>query len=92
MKDEDDAGVLASAIAARIDLLVTNNLDDFHIKDAERIETREITFRNQPARQLYSILYERNVSGLFPPPCRRWTELQNANHPTWIGSHIWSSI
>jgi predicted nucleic acid-binding protein len=37
MKDEEDAGVLASAIAARIDLLVTNNLDDFQTKDAERI-------------------------------------------------------
>jgi hypothetical protein len=33
-----------------------------------------------------------NVSGLLSPPCRRRAELQNANHPMQIGSHIWSTI
>lgn len=60
MKDEEDAGVLASAIFARVDLLVTNNLEDFEIKDSERVETREITMRNQPSKQLFALIYERN--------------------------------
>ena len=60
MKDEEDAGVLASAIIARVNLLVTNNLDDFEIKDSQRIETREVTLRNQPAKRLFALVYERN--------------------------------
>jgi predicted nucleic acid-binding protein len=60
VKDDEDAGVLASAIVARVDLLVTNNLEDFVIKDSERIETREITLRHQPAKQLFALIYERN--------------------------------
>jgi hypothetical protein len=31
-------------------------------------------------------------SGLLSPPCRRRAELQDANHATQIGSHIWSTI
>jgi hypothetical protein len=31
-------------------------------------------------------------SGLLLPPCRRQAELQDANHATQIGSHIWSTI
>jgi putative flippase GtrA len=33
-----------------------------------------------------------SVSGLLSPPCRRRAELQDANHPMQIGSHIWSTI
>ncbi|MGA7805435.1 PIN domain-containing protein [Bradyrhizobium sp.] len=60
MKDDEDAAVLASAIAARVDLLVTNNLEDFVIKESERIKTRGITLGHQPAKQLAALIYERN--------------------------------
>jgi predicted nucleic acid-binding protein len=60
MRDEEDAGVLASAIIARVDLLVTNNLADFEIKDSERVETRKISLRGQRSRQLFAVIYERN--------------------------------
>jgi hypothetical protein len=60
MTDIEDAGVLASSIAARADVLITNNLDDFAIKDAERIDTREINLRGERPRRLYALIYERN--------------------------------
>ncbi|CCD89767.1 conserved protein of unknown function [Bradyrhizobium sp. ORS 285] len=59
MQDQEDAGVLASSIAARVDLLVTNNLDDFQIKDAEKFETRVIKRRDESERQLHALAYER---------------------------------
>jgi predicted nucleic acid-binding protein len=59
MRDLEDAGILASAIAARVDLLVTNNLDDFVIKDGVRVDTRSI-HRGGKRRQLYALCYERN--------------------------------
>jgi predicted nucleic acid-binding protein len=84
MKDEEDAGVLASAIAARIDLLVTNNLDDFQTKDAERIQTREITLRKEPPKQLFSIPYERNdgVSIVIAHPIDALAWLHDGIRPT----------
>ena len=39
IKDTEDAGVLASCIAPRVHLLVTDNLDDFLFNDVERIVT-----------------------------------------------------
>jgi hypothetical protein len=59
MRDGEDARVLASAIAARVDLLITDNLDDFAIKDAERIDTRMVRRRDRPPRQLYALILER---------------------------------
>jgi len=60
MKDIEDAGVLASAIAARVDLLITDNLDDFAIKDAERIATQSIRRRGGSRRQLDALILERS--------------------------------
>jgi hypothetical protein len=60
MKDTEDAGVLASCIASRVDLLVTDNLDDFRFNDAERIDTREVPRRGGTKRQLYTVIYQRN--------------------------------
>jgi hypothetical protein len=62
VRDVEDAGVLASSIAARVDILVTNNLDDFAIKDSERIDTRQINIRGMTPRQLYVLIYERDDS------------------------------
>jgi hypothetical protein len=49
-----------SCIASRVDLLVTDNLDDFHFNDAERIDTREVPRRGGTKRQLYTVIYQRN--------------------------------
>ena len=60
MKDMEDAGVLASAIAARADLLIADNLDDFAIKDAERVATQTVRRRGGSRRQLYALILERS--------------------------------
>lgn len=60
MKDMEDPGVMASAIAARVDLLITDNLDDFAIKDAERVATQSIRRRGDLRRQLYALIFERS--------------------------------
>lgn len=60
LRDEEDAGVLASAIAARTDLLVTDNLKDFVFEDGDVVETRTVASRGKPDRQLFAVIYERN--------------------------------
>ena len=58
MHDREDAGVLALAIAAKVDLLVTDNLKDFRTKDGETIKTRVVNSRSAK-RQLFSVIHER---------------------------------
>jgi hypothetical protein len=58
MHDREDAGVLASAIAAKVDLLVTDNLRDFQTNDSETIKTRMVPSRGA-LRQLFSVIHER---------------------------------
>jgi predicted nucleic acid-binding protein len=60
MKDMEDAGVLASAIAARADLLIADNLDHLAIKDAERVATQTVRRRGGSRRQLYALILERS--------------------------------
>lgn len=58
MHDREDAGVLATAFAARVDLLVTDNLTDFATNDSQSFPTRVV----RPAageRQLMAIIHER---------------------------------
>lgn len=59
MHDREDAGILATCLAARAHLLVTDNLRDFEMNDGERIDTRRVTYRTGGTRQLYAILNER---------------------------------
>ena len=54
----EDAGVLATAIAAKASLLVTANLRDFVTNDSEVLETQIIKAGNA-RRQLFAILQER---------------------------------
>ncbi|MFI5012685.1 MAG: PIN domain-containing protein [Hyphomicrobiales bacterium] len=84
MRDLEDAGVLASSIAARADLLVTNNLDDFALKDCERVNTREIIRPGQPAKQLSALVYERNdgVSIVVAHPLDALDWLKQGLRPT----------
>lgn len=91
MNDTEDAGVLTSCIAARVDLLVTDNLDDFLFKDAERINTREVVRRDGTTRQLFAVVYERNdgVSIVIAHPIDAlgWLRLGLRPTPDVIRSH-----
>ena len=58
MHDREDAGVLATAIAARADVLVTDNLRDFQTNDSEIINTRTVQ-SNGIVRQIFCIIHER---------------------------------
>ncbi len=84
MRDIEDAGVLASSIAARADLLITNNLGDFEVKDCERIDTLTISHPSQPPRQLYALIYERNdgVRLVIAHPIDALTWLRKGLRPT----------
>ena len=58
MHDREDAGVLALAIAAKVDLLVTDNLKDFQTKDGKTVKTRVVRSRIAK-RQLFCVIHER---------------------------------
>ncbi|KQS67901.1 hypothetical protein ASG39_06005 [Rhizobium sp. Leaf371] len=57
MPDAEDAGVLATAIAAKADLLVTDNLRDFATKDAAIIDTQVIETTASGQRTLQALRY-----------------------------------
>jgi predicted nucleic acid-binding protein len=84
MKDIEDAGVLASAIAARVDLLITDNLDDFAIKDVERIATQIVRRRGGSRRQLDALIFERSdgVSLVIAHPIDAIEWLDGGMRPT----------
>ncbi len=54
----EDAGVLASCIAARANLLVTDNLRDFQTRDAVRLDTRSVRTAGGDRRQLFLLCYK----------------------------------
>jgi len=59
MNDREDAGVLATCIAARAHLLVTDNLQDFVTNDSERIDTRKVGYQSGGTRQLFALIHDR---------------------------------
>jgi predicted nucleic acid-binding protein len=59
MSDVEDAGVLATAFAAKASLLVTDNLKDFKTDDALRVDTQIIGAASR-ARQLYALRHQRS--------------------------------
>ncbi len=60
MHDREDAGILATCLAARANLLVTDNLRDFVTNDSERIETRTVRYADGNARKLFALVHGRN--------------------------------
>jgi predicted nucleic acid-binding protein len=58
IRDREDSGVLATAIAARADLLVTDNLRDFVTRDAETVTTGMIAVPTGERRR-FAIFHER---------------------------------
>jgi predicted nucleic acid-binding protein len=58
MRDREDAGVLATAIAAKVNLLVTDNLTDFKTNDCEVVPT-QVVKSGDGKRQLFVLIHER---------------------------------
>lgn len=58
LPDVEDAGVLATAFAARADLLVTDNLRDFATKDALSVKTQVVTTTSAGPRALQAFRYK----------------------------------
>lgn len=58
LSDVEDAGVLATALAARADLLVTDNLRDFASKHASSVNTQTIRRTAADPRTLQALRYE----------------------------------
>lgn len=56
--DVEDAGVLATAFAARAHLVVTDNLKDFRTKESLRVDTRIVATSAGP-RQLHALRHRR---------------------------------
>lgn len=96
IKDTEDAGVLASCIAPRVHLLVTDNLDDFLFNDVERIVTREVPRRDGRKRQLYAVIYERHdgvgIVIAHPIDAREWLRMGLRPTPDAIRSHYGAAL
>ncbi|WP_421423913.1 PIN domain-containing protein [Agrobacterium rosae] len=58
MFDVEDAGVLATAFGAEVDILVTDNLRDFATKDASVVDTQVLNTTSSGQRTLQALRYE----------------------------------
>ncbi|NTF16998.1 PIN domain-containing protein [Agrobacterium rubi] len=58
MSDVEDAGVLATAFGAEVDILVTDNLRDFATKDASVVDTQVLNTTSLGQRTLQALRYE----------------------------------
>lgn len=90
MSDVEDAGVLATAFAARASLLVTDNLKDFHTADSQRLDTRKVK-ASSGSRQLHALRHRRadvDVIVAHPLDVMAWLERRLDFEP----DHLWSEI
>lgn len=74
--DVEDAGVLATAFAARAHLVVTDNLKDFRTKESLRVDTR-IVATSAGQRQLHALRHRRTDVDLIvahPLDVMSWLE------------------
>jgi predicted nucleic acid-binding protein len=93
MVDVEDAGVLATAFAARANLLVTDNLKDFWSKDALRVDTR-IVKASSGSRQLHALRHQRydvDVIVAHPLDVLAWLEQRLEFEPDALWNHITSN-
>lgn len=91
LSDIEDAGVLATAFAARVDLLVTDNLKDFTSKDASVIDTQVVDTNSSGQRTLKALRYELGTADLIvahPFDVMRWLRLGYDFTPNLL----WSAI
>jgi PIN domain len=63
--DVEDAGVLATAFGAGVDILVTDNLRDFASKDAAVLDTHVVNTKASGERRLQALRYEIGTSDLI---------------------------
>jgi predicted nucleic acid-binding protein len=78
MPDAEDAGVLATAFAAKADILVTDNLKDFATKDAAIVDTQVVETASSGKRILQAFRYEIGNADLVvahPFDVMRWIRL-----------------
>ncbi|OLP61215.1 hypothetical protein BJF93_20705 [Xaviernesmea oryzae] len=91
LADGEDAGVLATALAAKVDVLVTDNLKDFVSKDAGLIETTLIRAGTAQQRQLYALRYEVGLAEVIiahPFDVMQWMRLGYDFRP----DRLWAEI
>ena len=78
LQDREDGGVLAVAFAARANVLVTDNLEDFAVSDCEVFETCVVRRRDGKIRRLACQLHERpdgrSLVVAHPADFVRWME------------------
>ncbi|MCF3641201.1 PIN domain-containing protein [Rhizobium sp. TRM95111] len=78
MSDVEDAGVLATAVGAKADILVTDNLKDFTTKDASTVETQVVDTTSSGQRPLQALRYETGSANLIvahPFDVMQWIRL-----------------
>jgi predicted nucleic acid-binding protein len=91
LTDVEDAGVLAAAVGAKADLLVTDNLKDFSSKDAVAIETQTVRSTTSGRRTLEAYRYQTANAELIvahPFDVMQWIRLGYDFTP----AALWDSI
>ncbi|SFB61043.1 PIN domain-containing protein [Rhizobium sp. NFR07] len=89
--DAEDAGVLATAIGAGADILVTDNLKDFATKDASILDTQVVTSAFSGQRTLQALRYEIGRTDLIfahPFDVKLWMRLGHDFMP----ANLWNAI
>ena len=78
MSDVEDVGVLATALGAEADILVTDNLRDFATKDASVVDTQVVNTTSSGQRTLQALRYEIGSADLIvahPFDVMQWMRL-----------------
>lgn len=90
LRDVEDGGVLATALAARADVLVTNDLSDFAVADCEVFNTSVARRADGKTRQLSCQIHTRTNGRTLlvahPVDFVHWVERQVDMSPSWIRS------
>jgi hypothetical protein len=86
--DREDSGVLATAIAARADLLITDNLEDFGTNDTVKIDTHWSTSENRQLFATYLGTGDIELVIAHPFDVMRWIREDVDFEPGKLWNHI----
>lgn len=86
--DREDSGVLATAIAAKVDLLVTDNLEDFETNDTVKVDTRWSAAENRQLFSAYLNTGSRELVIAHPFDVMDWIRQDIDFEPGKLWSHI----
>jgi hypothetical protein len=92
--DAEDAGVLAAAFGANVDILVTDNLRDFASKDAAVVDTQVIETKASGQRTLQAFRYQIGAADLViahPFDVMRWMRQGHDFTPATLWNEIQNS-